>query len=218
MKKAIIFGASGFVGGFLVDKLLASDYYNEVLVVVRKPILRQHPKLKIIIADFDTLNTHQKALIANDVFIALGTTKKKTPNEQQYYKIDHDYPVLAAKYCLQNGASNVLLVSAVGANSSSSIFYTRTKGDVERDIIALNYENTHIFRPSMIMGSRAENRPTEKMLLSFWGGLNFLFFGKMHKYRGINAEEIAIAMVNAANLKTEKLSFYHWDEIKSLNK
>ncbi|WP_461484951.1 SDR family oxidoreductase, partial [Pedobacter sp.] len=95
MKKAIVFGASGFIGSYLINNLLHSDSYSEVLVVVRKPLNLTHPKLKTIVADYQSLALHQDELFADDVFIALGTTKKKTPNESEYYQIDHDYPVLA---------------------------------------------------------------------------------------------------------------------------
>src|SRR5690606_1657315 len=111
MKKAILFGASGFVGSYLLNSLLQSNHYNEVLIVVRKPLQVQHPKLKTILADYQSLQQHQSKLVADDVFIALGTTKKKTPDEKEYYQIDHDYPVLAAQLTKANGATSLLLVS-----------------------------------------------------------------------------------------------------------
>lgn len=167
MKKAIIFGASGFVGSYLLQYLLASDIYNEVVVVVRKPLATQHSKITTLIATTDTLNEIANDLIADDIFIALGTTKKKTPDLKEYYKIDHDYPVLAAKLCKQHGAQKLLMVSAVGANTKSKVFYVRTKGEAERDLIDTNYTQTHIFRPSMIMGERTEYRSSRSFFFLF---------------------------------------------------
>ena len=87
MKKAILFGASGFVGGYLLRDLLQSDIYSEVTIVVRKPLNLQHPKLNIVIADYHSLAQNAAYLVGDDVFISLGTTKKKTPNQKEYYQI-----------------------------------------------------------------------------------------------------------------------------------
>ena len=138
-------------------------------------------------------------IVADEIFITLGTTKKNTPNQDEYYQIDHDYPVLAAKIAKEKGAKSVFVVTAVGANANSTIFYIKTKGETERDIIALDFEHTHIFRPSMLMGNRKENRPLEKFLLKLWPVINFVLIGnKLKRYRGIDGKDVAKAMNNAA--------------------
>lgn len=218
MKKAILFGASGFVGGYLLNELLQSDIYSEVIIVVRKPLNVQHPKLNMVLADYHSLAQNAAYLIADDVFIALGTTKKKTPDQKEYYQIDHDYPVLAAQLTKENGAKNVSLVSAVGANEKSSIFYVKTKGEAEKDVIALNFEHTQIFRPSMIMGSREESRPLEKVFIKIFSVVNLLLIGGLNKYKGITAKNIAKAMIKAAQQTNEKIKIFHWEEMKSLSK
>jgi uncharacterized protein YbjT (DUF2867 family) len=216
MKKAILFGASGFVGSYLLNDLLHSDFYDEVTIVVRKPLPIQHPKLRMLLSDYHNLRQNKSYLIADDVFIALGTTKKKTPDQKEYYQIDHDYPVLAAELTQANGAKSVLFVSAVGANAESSIFYVKTKGEAERDLIALNFEHTHIFRPSMIMGNREESRPMEKIFIKAFSVINGLLIGGLKKYRGITAQRIAKAMIAAAQTDSEQLKIYHWEEMKNL--
>ncbi len=216
MKKAILFGASGFVGSYLLHDLLQSDSYEEVTVVVRKPLEVQHLKLKTVIAHYETLAQHQNELVADDVFIALGTTKKKTPDEKIYYQIDHDYPVLAAQLTKANGAKSVLMVSAVGANVNSSIFYVKTKGETERDVIAVDFEHTHIFQPSMIMGNRAESRPLEKVFIGIFSIVNLLLIGKLNKYKGISAKDIAKSMFTAAQQPAEKVKVYQWKEMQLL--
>lgn len=216
MKKAILFGASGFIGGYLLRDLLQSDIYSEVTIVVRKPLNVQHPKLNMVIADYHSLAQNAAYLVGDDVFISLGTTKKKTPDQKEYYQIDHDYPVLAAQLTKANGATSVMLVSAVGANEKSAIFYTKTKGEAERDIIAVDFEYTHIFRPSMIMGNREESRPLEKVFIKIFSVANLLLLGKLNKYKGITAENIAKAMVQAAQQPLEKVKVYHWKEMKDL--
>ncbi len=218
MKKAILFGASGFIGAYLLDNLLASDVYEEVTVVVRQKLALQHPKLKTIIADYNSLSDHKSELIADDVFITIGTTKKKTPDTKTYYEIDHDYPVLATALTKANGATSVFMVTAVGASVKSSIFYSKTKGEVERDVIEIDFKHTHIFRPSMIMGDRPEKRPLEKFFMSLSAGFNLLMFGSLNKYKGILAADVAKAMLQAAQKPATKVKIYHWAEMQALVK
>ena len=216
MKKAILFGASGFVGSHLLEELLKNNDYEKLTAVVRRPLNISHPKLISLTGDSDSLPELKTEITGDDVFIALGTTKKNTPDEKLYYRVDHDYPVMAAGMAKENGAKSVFLVSAVGADAGSGLFYIRTKGETERDIIALGFEHTHIFRPSMIMGNRKEYRPLEKMLIKIWSFINPLLIGKLKKYRGIRGEDIARAMNNAAKCEKDKLKIYQWKQMMNL--
>jgi uncharacterized protein YbjT (DUF2867 family) len=159
-----------------------------------------------------------KSEIAGDeVYIALGTTQTNSPKKTEYYQVDHEYPVLAARIAKERGAKSVLLVTAVGANPNSKFFYVRTKGETERDVIALNFEHTHIFRPSMITGNRKEKRSLlEKALMRFWSALNPLLTWKGDKYKGITGGDIAKAMIKSAKNRREKLKIYHWKEMQDL--
>jgi uncharacterized protein YbjT (DUF2867 family) len=216
MKKAIVFGATGFIGSHLLRQLLDNPDYEQVIAVVRKPLALSHPRLTTLIGDLASLPALKPQLVADEVFIALGTTRKHTPDEAEYYKIDHDYPVLAADIAKANGAKSVFLVTAVGANAGSSLFYVRTKGEVERDILALDFDHTHILRPSMILGQRDEDRPRERLFIAAWGVLNPLLMGPADRYRGLAGEEIARAMAKAAQHPTEKVRIYHWKEMAAL--
>ena len=213
MKKAILFGASGFVGSHLLDELLNNPTYERVTIVVRKAIALSHPKLTMLIGDYHSLPGLGEALSADNIFIALGTTKKNTPDKDEYYQVDHDYPVLAAKLAKEHGATSVFIVTAVGANPESGITYVRTKGETERDIIALDFQHTHIFRPSMILGTRRENRRMEKTLIGLWSFINPILPAK---YKGMDGKDIAKAMNRAAQEQTEKVRIYHWKEMNSL--
>ena len=216
-KKAVLFGASGFIGSYLLDELLNNSDYGQVSIVVRKNLNINHPKLKILRGSFHSLPELKENIGGDEIFITLGTTKKNTPDKNEYYRVDHDYPVLAAKIAKEKGAKSVFVVTAVGANANSSIFYIKTKGETERDIIALDFEHTHIFRPSMIMGNRKENRPLEKVLIKMWAVVNRLLIGKqLTKYRGINGKDIAKAMINAAKSQSEKMKIYHWKEMNDM--
>ncbi len=217
MKTAVVFGSSGFVGSHLVGELLNSSDYGQVIAVARKSLNIAHPKLRTVIADYNSLAGMKSEIAGDEIFIALGTTKKNSPNEADYYQVDHDYPVLAARMAKETGARSVLLVTAVGANPNSKLFYVRTKGETERDVIALNFEHSHIFRPSMITGSRSENRSLlEAALMKFWSALNPLLIGKADRYRGMTGQDIAKAMVQSAKNQTEKLKIYHWREMHNL--
>lgn len=217
MKTAIVFGASGFIGSLLLEELLAGENYQKVVIVVRKDLGIHHPKLVTLIGDYHSLPLLSDRLVGDDVFISLGTTKKNTPDESLYYQVDHDYPILAAKLAKENGASTVLLVSAVGPNIHSKVFYLRTKAETERDVVALDYPHTHIFRPSMLMGNRKEKRPLEKMLIRIFRVINPLFAGSFSKYRGIEGNALAKAMIIAAQTNV-KYKVYEWKDIRQVLK
>jgi len=216
MKKAIIFGASGFVGSHLLRELLSSSDYAQVTAVVRRELGISDPKLKTLIGDFVSLRSLENEMSADEIFIALGTTRKSSPDKRTYYEVDHDYPVLAARIAKERGAKSVFLVTAVGADPNSRFSYVRTKGETERDILALEFEHTHIFRPSMIMGARQEKRTLEKELIRLWSVINPLLVGGADKYRGISGENIAKAMVVAARRQTQKVAIYEWREMNGL--
>lgn len=214
MKKAIVFGANGFIGSYLLEMLLNSPDYEQVTVVVRKQLQTKHPKLKVLIGDFQSLPNLKGELVGDELFIALGALKKKTPDQSEYYQIEHDYPLLAAKLAKENGAQSLFIVTAIGANPKSSVFYVRTKGETERDLIALDFKHTHIFRPSMLLGNRKEDRPLERFLIKVWKVIDPLFVGGMNRYRGIDGKDVAVAMMRAAKNPAKKVNIYQWNEMK----
>jgi uncharacterized protein YbjT (DUF2867 family) len=215
MKSAIVFGASGLVGSHLLTELLHSPDYRQVTAVVRKSLPITHPKLRTLIGDYSSLAGMKSAITADELFLALGTTNANSPDKADYYQIDHDYPVLAARLAKEGGAKSVFLVTAVGANPNSNFFYGRTKGETERDVVALNFEHTHIFRPSMIIGNRKEKRSLlDSALMRFWPTLHPLLPWKGGRYRSITGEDIARAMFRSAKQQTDKLKVYHWREMQ----
>jgi uncharacterized protein YbjT (DUF2867 family) len=216
MKRAIVFGASGFVGSHLLLELLDSPDYRLVTAVVRRDLGVTHPKLRTLLGDLDSLASLGPDLEADEIFLALGTTRQHTPDPGQYYRIDHDYPLAAARMAKERGAGSAFLVSAVGADAGSRFFYARTKGELERDIVALGFDHTHIFRPSMILGHRAEFRPLERLLIGIWTVANALLVGPLDRYKGLSGPAIARAMAAAAAQPGEKVAIYHWREMAGL--
>jgi uncharacterized protein YbjT (DUF2867 family) len=216
MKRAIVFGATGFVGSHLVRDLLERSGYQSVTAVVRRDPGLVHPRLRTVLGDLDSVGAGMSGSDLDEVFIALGTTRKHTPDRGMYYRVDHDYPVAAARAAQALGARSVFLVSAVGADPDARVFYVRTKGQTERDILALGYDHTHIFRPSMILGNRLEPRPLEHVLGRAWALLDPLLMGSLDRYKGIRGEDIARAMGAAAQRRQERVAIYHWRQMQDL--
>lgn len=215
-KKAILIGATGLIGADLLKKLLASENYEKVLVIARKSIDVSHSKLNQLVINFDELGKHEAGIVGDDIFCCLGTTAKKTPDKTLYKKIDYQYPLDVAKIALKNGAKSYHLVSAMGANVKSSIFYNRTKGEVERDLEKLNFDSTHIYRPSLLDGSRSEQRFAEKTMNVLMRLFNPLLIGSLKKYRSIKIEKVASAMLKQANKNLKGNYIYLSDEIENL--
>ena len=210
-KRAIVAGATGLVGNFCLRELLQDARYGQVLVVARKLLELKHPKLKQLVVDFDFLEKFSKQLKADDVFCALGTILKKTPTQEAYRKVDFEYVFKLARITAGNRAEKFLVVSSMGADADSPVFYSRLKGEMEEAVSALNFKAVHIFRPSFIMGEkeRRERRPTERILEIVLKSLLFLFVGPLQKYRPIPARVIAGAMVKTA--QTDLVGVHVWE-------
>ncbi|MFB2119204.1 NAD(P)H-binding protein [Parapedobacter sp. 2B3] len=213
-KSAILFGATGLIGSQLLRELLDCSAYAAVTVVVRRDTGIRHPKLNQLVADHRSLADIKGQLVADHVFCCVGTTRKKTPDLNEYYRIDHDYPVAAAQYTKDNGATAFLLVSAVGANPASANFYLRMKGETERDIIRLGFERAHVFRPSLLMGNRSENRGLESLAQVLFKVINPLLINRLSKYRAVSATWVSKALCHVALSGDQGVHTYHWADIK----
>lgn len=215
-KNAILIGATGLIGEDLLNKLLASDQYTEVLVISRKQVNHHHPKLKQLTLSFEDLYKYEVQIIGEDIFCCLGTTAKKTPNKELYRKIDYQYPLDLAKIAFENGAKTYHLVSAMGADVNSSIFYNQVKGEIERDLKLIDFKSVHIYQPSLLVGNRKENRFLERMAISTMRIINPILVGKLKKYRSIKIEKVSSAMLNQANKNLKGIFIYTSDQIEQL--
>lgn len=194
-KVAMIAGSSGLTGGFLLKMLLEAPEYREVIAYVRKPTRIQHPKLREVVMDWEKLDA---PVPADDVFCCLGTTIKKAGSQEAFRRVDYEYPLHLAELQLEGGSQQFLLVSAIGADASSSIFYSRVKGELEAALQKLGYKSLHIFQPSFIAGPRKEKRVGERIGLAIFSFISPLFIGPLKKYAPIPAEHIARAMYRSA--------------------
>lgn len=194
-KTAIVLGATGLTGSLLLENLLNNETYSKVIVFSRSKIKINHHKLQVIITDLLKLLEQQPSFKADTVFCCIGSTKAKTPDESVYKSIDYGIPLAAAKLCKLNNIATFIVVSALGANPESKFFYNKIKGEMERDVLKLNIENTFILQPSLIDGNRNERRVFEFLWQKVMRVLNVLLIGPLKKYQSINANTIAEAMV-----------------------
>jgi len=189
-KTALVVGATGLIGNLLTHQLVDSPRYEKVKVLVRKSLNWQHPRLQEIQFDFE----HPNGLLAqaDDIFCCLGTTMKKAGSKEAFRNVDYQYPLDVARLGLANGARQFAIVTAMGADERSLFFYNRVKGEVERDLTALNYPTLLIFRPSLLLGNRGEKRFGEQLAEGAMRLLNPIIPAK---YKGIDAAKVANAML-----------------------
>jgi len=217
-KTAIILGATGLTGSILLQKLMEDDRYESIKLFSRSKIEGLPNKVTQFIGDLLELEQFKADFIADEVFCCIGTTAKKTPDKTLYKQIDFGIPVTASKLSKENNISTFLVISAMGANSKSSVFYNRTKGEMEQNVLQQDIKNTFVLRPSIIGGERNEQRILEKLGLGIFKILQPLFIGKFKEYSIINADTIAEAMVNLANNTNNTEVIITSNEIKNLSK
>ncbi|WKV11877.1 NAD-dependent epimerase/dehydratase family protein [Marivirga harenae] len=218
-KTALIAGATGLVGGHLLDLLLEDDNYTEVKVLSRRSLGGDDGKLKeIIIEDFANLEKEAKQLKADDYFCCLGTTIKKAGSKSAFKKVDFEYPVSIAAIARESNADSFHLISAMGADAKSIIFYNQVKGEVEEAVKALKLNRAYIYRPSFIAGERAEKRAAEKAALWFADKFDFIFSGPLQKYSAVHAKTIANAMLITAKNDTDSFKIIPSDQIEKIGK
>jgi uncharacterized protein YbjT (DUF2867 family) len=215
-KKAIIIGASGLIGKFCLSYLLMDKNYTEVIAVSRKALPIKDPKLKNIVCDFDNLESYAKEFVADDVFCCLGTTIKVAKTKENFKKVDLQYPIIFANITKRNGASKFLVVSAMGANKSSSIFYNQVKGEMEEQLKSIGFKGLYIFRPSLLLGMRTEFRLGESLAImssKLWSPILSIF---AKQYKPIDAMVVAHAMYQKAIDNNFEHQTYSSDKIQEI--
>lgn len=216
-KTAIILGATGLTGGYLLDQLIADKNYSKVKLFSRSSADVKSEKIQEFLVDLLELEKYKVDFTGDEVFCCVGTTAAKTKDKEKYKKIDYGIPVTAAKLAKENNIETFIVMSSMGADAKSSVFYNKTKGEMERDVLTQNIKNTFILRPSIIGGKRNEFRLGETVGKSFMNLLKPLFIGSLKKYRIIHPEIIATVMKILANNQVKKNIFLS-DEIEKLAK
>ena len=211
MKTAIIIGATGLVGSTLVKQLLDNPNYSKVVLLLRKPLNISHSKLIQEVINFDELDASK--IMGDDLFCAMGTTLAKAGSKENQYKIDCTYPYEIGKIAKVNGVKQFILVSSAGANFESSNFYLRTKGDLEKKIQSIGFQNFVSVRPSILLGDRQESRLGEKIGKAVFNLLSPLMFGSLRKYRSVEASDVAKSMQKFANQELNGVKYVEYDDI-----
>ncbi len=198
MKTAIIVGATGLIGNQLVQKLIESNECSKVLALVRKELPIQSNKLVQLKVNFNELSNVELPFIPTDAFCCLGTTIRAAGSQEAFKMVDFEYCVSFAQLVKVKGTTNFYIVSALGANAQSAVFYNKVKGEVENKIASIGFESYYIFRPSLLLGNRKEFRMGEKIMQFIFAPLSKIMVGSLKKYAAIESKTVALAMLKAS--------------------
>jgi len=216
-KTAIVFGATGLIGKSLIKELILSEDYLTINVFVRnKTDYSGNGKVKEFVIDFNRLSEYSGLITGDDVYICLGTTIKKAGSVSRMEEIDRDLPVMIGSIASANGVKKLAVVSSLGADSGSSNYYLRIKGEMEKRIMNLNFETIAVARPSLLLGEREEKRTGEvvgKVLAKVFG---VFLSGKLLKYKGIEGKAVAKAMIRILKEKEGK-EIFESDKLQKLS-
>ena len=215
MKTALLFGSTGLVGGHVLNYLIQNSNYSKIKLFVRSFTGINNPKIEIIKTDFNNLNKHAEDIKGDECFFCIGTTKKKSPNKNEYQKIELDIPKKIAQIAKSNSVKSFFFVSSGYANPKSSSEYLKFKGLVEEEIKSLNFDKIGIMRPSFLLGERQEERVGEKFGIIIFKLLTPILIGSFRKMRPIQSEIVARAMIKLANENIDQ-SVFESNEISNL--
>ena len=212
MSNIAVFGSTGLIGSNLLKYLENDTYFSKVNVITRKPIHFKNSKFKNIVIDFSDINSIQNSLKNSQiVFVSIGTTQFKVNWDlKKYKKIDYEIPINIAKAAKKLNIKKYLIVSSAGADINAKGFYLSLKGQIESDIIKIGIKNTYIFRPSLLLGARKENRVGEKIAQVIMPLFSFLL---PKKYRPIKSEYVAKSMINLSKTNINSVKIYHYEDI-----
>jgi len=215
-KTALLVGATGLVGGHCLRFLLEDDYYGKVVVLARRKLPLDHEKLEQQVIDFDSLAQKADLIKADDIYCCLGTTRKKAVSDEAYYRVDFTYPFEIARLGRANGAERYAIVTAIGASPHSRFLYNRTKGEIEKAVSRLGFPGVYLFRPSLLVGERGEERKWEERELMIGNKLSFLLVGPMKRFRPIEAQAVAFAMVQTTRQGRPGVHIIESEEIREM--
>jgi len=215
-RTALVAGASGLVGSHLLRLLLESPAYDRVTVLVRRELPLAHKKLTQRLIDFDRLAQVADFPRVHDVFCCLGTTRKQAGSPDAFRKVDFTYVVELARMAVRHRATQFLVVTSLGADPRSRVFYSRVKGETEAAVRRLQFDGILIFRPSLLLGLRSERRPAEWLAAVASPLVSWALVGPLARYRPIRAAAVARAMVRVAGEAPRGAHVYESSEIRRL--
>lgn len=212
---AVVAGATGLVGQQLVKRLLDHSAYRRVIVFVRRELDISHPKLVQRLISYDQFEEalDEATMKDADVFCTLGTTIRQAGSQEAFRKVDYSYPLVLGKQAKKYGAAKLLIVTAMGSSPQSTLFYNRVKGELERDLKALNLPRLVIMQPSLMLGNRKEKRLGERAGIIVFQLVRPFLIGPLSQYRAVHSADVAQVMVEAARRSTPKLEVFGSNDI-----
>ena len=217
MKTALLFGASGLVGSHLLNQLISNNNYSKIKLFVRSSIDISDPKIEIIQTDFNNLENHREDIKGDDCFFCIGTTKKNSPDKNEYKRVELEVPKQIAQIAKSNFVNSFVFVSSGYADPKSSGDYLKFKGEVEEELKKLNFPKLGVMRPSFLLGDRKEKRVGEKIGIFIFKLISPLLLGPLKKMKPIHSEIVARSMIKVANEDLQKNTFES-NEIMELTK
>jgi len=207
MKTALVFGSSGLIGNELLNVITQNNNYNKIKLFVRSVPNSNYPKAEVIQTDFNHLEKHKDSIVGDDCFFCIGTTRKDTPDKNEYRRIEYNLPVDTAKIAKSNSVKSFVYVSSLGANPNSSSSYLKNKGQVEEELNKLNFTKLAIIRPSILFGNRKVFRLGERVGIFIMKALSIFFLGSLKKYKPIQAKNVVKAMVAIVQNHDQKIVY-----------
>jgi uncharacterized protein YbjT (DUF2867 family) len=212
--KAVVAGGTGLIGSHLLELLSADAAYTNVVALARRPVKDLGSKVRWVVTNFDDEKELLKSVRGADVvFCCLGTTIKKAKTKEAFRKVDFDYVINLANAALAAGCKKFLVVSAIGSDPNSKVFYSRVKGEMENALKTIGFEQLSIFQPSMLTGARSEFRFGERIGIGIAKLIAPLMLGGLRKYRPIQARNVARSMVTVAKRDMKGISVLSYSEI-----
>ncbi|WP_347053557.1 NAD(P)H-binding protein [Flavobacterium olei] len=192
--KALVIGATGATGKFLLDELIQDDNYTAITIFVRRPTGRSHPKLVEHVIDFSQLSQYSEYITGDVLFSCLGTTINDAGSQPRQWEVDYGIPVGFTKIARDNRVNSVVLVSSSGASPKSRVFYSRMKGELESAITTMGFGQFIIFRPGLLV-RKGSKRTNEKILVKLLGFFNSISLLK--RYKPLSTEVLAMKLAKA---------------------
>ncbi|OIV40082.1 NAD(P)H-binding protein [Flavobacterium johnsoniae] len=208
--KALVIGATGSTGKFLVEQLLEDQEYTSVVTFVRKSSGKEHPKLTEHIVNFENIDSFKDLITGYVLFSCLGTTLKAAGSKENQWKIDFDIPAAFAVAARQNDVKSFVLISSYGASAQSSVFYSKMKGKLEDHIQALHFEQYIIFRPGPLVREDSD-RLGEKIAVKVIRILNGI--GLFKKFKPMPTPLLAEKLVKATKTLTSGTTIVELERI-----
>ena len=217
MKTALIFGSSGLIGNELLKTILLKNNYSNIKIFVRTVPEINNSKVEIIKTDFRNLEKYKDKINGDDCYFCIGTTKKDTPDKNEYRRIEYDLPVNIAIIAKKNSVNSFYYVSSIGASPKASSGYLKNKGEVEEELKNLNFSKLVIIRPSLLVGTRKSFRLGEVIFTPIMNTLTLFAFGSLKKYKPIKIENVVKAILNISTSTSNKI-VYESNELETMAK